>query len=546
MRVALRWLAPVLALSSLCGCGVWGSSSPSPGPGNGGHDGSTPPLEHVGEASVLACEPVAHVDEPCYLEGDEVSLGFSCSSGEPRESFGAEVVTTALGVSFDPASWTVHWTPGYSDGGRRDFVICVWPRDPDLPAADQPPETAVATVWVADALGHPDNQPVVPEEYTEEWGLPVVHLEPHGEISQEHVHATITFLGLTYEAEMKIRGAVSVSYPKNSYTLRFPNHDLDTGTVGWGDKDHLVLTTTFDDNSYVRQKLAYDLWLAMAEYWQRDRLTPRTFFAVVYLSGAYHGLYMASDRIDDHFAEEMGLSREGNLYKAINHDANFYRTDASGGTKSTLHQGYTKEEGEPVDGEEGAYDDLDALVAHVADTDAQTFVAGADDWIRVDEFMDWFLFAHYTAADDSAGKNAYLYNDPDDPEFRYAPWDFNHSFGQGWTTYRIGADTYNDFTWNNGIFAHFQDVASSSDELWERMEQMMEFGPLRHAWFTEQLDAYYELIELSAERDWSMWGSDYLDYWYGYNDNDYEAERAYLYDWLQQRDGYMWGYHPGV
>ena len=42
-------------------------------------------------------------------------------------------------------------------------------------------------------------------------GLPVVHLQPHEELGLVHVPATITFLGRTYDAEMKIRGAASVS-----------------------------------------------------------------------------------------------------------------------------------------------------------------------------------------------------------------------------------------------------------------------------------------------------------------------------------------------
>ena len=64
---------------------------------------------------------------------------------------------------------------------------------------------------------------------------------------------------------------------------------------------HLILTSTFDDTSYVRQKLVYDLWRAMAESQDVQRLTPATFFAIMYLNGAYHGLYLACDRVDDEF-----------------------------------------------------------------------------------------------------------------------------------------------------------------------------------------------------------------------------------------------------
>ena len=528
--------ASIVLLAQGCGASVWDANVGGDDDDSEPH-GTAPPLEEVPGAERSWCGPVADEGNPLYLEGDTVELSFSCGGGADPAAFAAELTTDRAGVVFHADDWTVSWTTGFADGGRHELLLEVRPAGEE--AAGAIPETAVATVWIADALGHPDNVPPVPSEYAEEWGLPVVHLQPHGPLTEDHVATTVTFMGRSYDAEMKIRGAVSVSYPKNSYTVRFGDEDLDADALGMGTKDHLVLITAFDDNSYVRQKLAYDLWLAMADHWGAARMTPRTAFVVVYLDGGYWGLYTASDRIDDHFAEEMGLSRDGNLYKAISHDANFYRYDSGGHAKSTLHQGYTKEEGEP-----DVYTDLDDLVAYSADSDHATFIDGADEWIRTDEFMDWFLFVQYTVSEDSAGKNAYLYNDPADPVFRYVPWDFNHSFGQGYYTYRIAPDVYCDYTWNNGIFSHFHAHDLANAELWDRYADMRTSGPLALGWFLSQLDAYYDLIQPSAERDWSFWGPDYLSYWAGWNSNDYEAEKAYLYGWLEDRDGYMEQVHP--
>ncbi len=498
-------------------------------------------------ADVEKCEPLltmANASFPNYTEGDGIELRFDCSSGAARERFRASLTGMGPGATFDGASWTALWLTGLADGGRHDVLLTVRSREAEEQGLDLLPEVAVATLWVADAYDDPGNAPVDPAAYTEEWGLPVIHLAPAGGLSEEYVPAQVTFMGHSYDAEMKLRGAASLSYPKNSYTLRFGDEDLDASSVGMGNKDHLILITTFDDNSYVRQKLAYDLWIAMADHAGAQRLTPRTFFAVVYLDGEYWGLYTACDRIDDHFAQEMGLSRDGNLYKSVNHDANFYRTNASGGTKSTLHDGYEKKEGDPPEGQEGAFDDLDALVAFSADSDDQTFHDQAPSWIRVDEFADWFLFVHYIAADDSGGKNAYLYDDPEDLEFRYCPWDMNHSFGQGWYTYRIDPDTYNDFIWTNGIFAHLQHHPQDSADLWQRFGDLRADGPLRVTWFLDAVDGYYRLIDPSARRDWDVWGAEYQSYWGSSNTNDYQAERAYLVDWLVARDTWMTQYHP--
>ena len=79
-----------------------------------------------------------------------------------------------------------------------------------------------------------------------------------------------------------------------------------------------------------------------------QRLVPRTAFVVVYLDGEYHGLFTVIDRVDDEFIEEMGFDATGNLYKSVDHDANFALTNADGQPKLTLHDGWEKEEGEPT------------------------------------------------------------------------------------------------------------------------------------------------------------------------------------------------------
>ena len=413
------------------------------------------------------CSPQAVIDEPFYTEGDAISFAFECGNGASAGGFDASMSSLPDGASFDAQTWSLSWIPGLDQGDRYDLLLSVRPADDDSAF----PESAVATFWVADNIDHPNNEPVDPATYTEEWGLSVIHLEPQQAVGQTHVPAVVTVYGHEYLAEMKIRGAASASYPKPSYTIRFSEEDLDASHWDMGNKDHLYAITAFDENSYVRQKLCYDLWNAMAEHWERDRLTPRTFFGIIYLSGQYQGVYTFSDRPDDHFAQEMGLSADGNLYKAVSHYANFYRT-YGGSQKSSLHDGYEKKEGEPVDGQPDAYWDLEDLVAWTADASDQEFVDEHEAWLRLDEFMDWFLFVHWTASDDSAGKNAYLYNDPENFEFRYIPWDFNHSWGQDWRTLRVSSSTYNDFTWTNRVFKAQQAVDGAA--LWARTIAWME------------------------------------------------------------------------
>lgn len=469
-----------------------------------------------------------------HTEGDTVTFTVSCANPLVTE---ITAVGLPEGARFDGR--TYWWRTGPADGGRIDQVFAVSDGRSSVPDAE------TVTFWVADDPSAADDVPVVPAAYREEWGVPVVHIETAGSLSTDAwADATVTWQGRTYAAGVQIHGRTSSHYPKTSYALKFEEDALPIDA--WGaTRDHLLLVTTFDDNSYVRQKFVYDLWAAIAEYWGEPRLTPRSFFAVVYLDGRYHGLYLGLDRIDDEFLEQSGFDRRANLYKAVHGDANFALTDADGLAKTSLHQGYEKKEGE-----DDGFGDLDALVAFTGAAAPAELVAG--DGLVLEEFMDWFLLVHYTAAEDSTSKNAYLYHPLEGGPFRYVPWDFNASWGQNWRTYRVGADFDDPFTGENRVFWAMQEDAATRDAMEARLSRMRADGPFALAWQIATLDAYYALIDRSAGRDWDTWGARYGEYsgWEehrtGRDDwTDYEGERAYVYQWVRDRAAWFDALQPG-
>ncbi len=496
------------------GAEAWSlTATPTP---EGSNEGVVPDEEGVGGGGPCV---LGAPEQIYYLEGDTIAFPLVCT-----ENPSAELLPVRLpqGSNTEDGFW---WASGPADGGRVDLVFASRPAG----AVHQIPEATTFRLWVADDASAQDNVPVDPLLYTEEWALPVFHIQTEGSISESYRAAEVIYEGHAYEAQIKVRGASSTSYPKQSYTLAFEEVELEV--EDWPEtRDRIVLVTTFDDNSYVRQKLIYDQWLAIAEHWGEPRLTPRAWFAVMYLNGAYHGLYTGIDHVDDEFMEHMGFERDGNLYKSVNHDANFY-------LKSNLHAGYEKKEGVPADD----FTDLDALVNFTGGSSTSALIAGAEQWLDLGEFMDWFLLVHYTESADSAGKNAYLYNDPLNLRFRYAPWDFNHSWGQNWYTARVSVNTLSDFSSRNAVFAAIH--AERSEQLWDRFRSLRDNdGPMSTAWVETQLDAYYALIEPSAERDWEKWAADYGSFsrWAGtrssQNDwTDYQAEKEYLYTWVAER-----------
>jgi hypothetical protein len=230
----------------------------------------------------------------------------------------------------------------------------------------------------------------------------------------------------------------------------------------------------------------------------------------------------------------------------VNHDANFDDVTPWGEPKSYLWQGYEKEEGQPEQGQPGAFADLEELVAFSAYNDTETFVEGAPEYFDVEEFMDWFALVHYSEADDSGGKNAYLYNDPKSPGFRYVPWDFNESWGQDWRTQRLGSDSTNDFRWANRIFMHLQDHPETGPQLWDRFFELTETGPMQSAWLLTKMNEYEAELGGARWRDWGKWGNSYMSYggwaWDREQAGDWtdpDGEWQYVIDWIVERDAWV-------
>ncbi|WP_437692913.1 CotH kinase family protein [Sorangium sp. So ce176] len=518
----LRPLTAALALISLHAAGC--SDTPSQGdpltgdpsgPGGGSGPGG-------------ACAPSGGGPH-WLLEGETVKFPVACSTGLALPGDAFEVVDLPEGAAYDPVAREVTFSPGLDQAAVYEVEIRVAQTD----------EVGRVKIGVADDWADPSNVPVVdPASYPEEYGLPVFFLSP-GPDAKEYAPATVVYRGHTYQAEAELRGESSLSYPKQSYTLKFPKNDKfnePDEAGGFTDRRKVVLASTFDDNSYVRQRLAYDLWNRL----DPEHIQIKTYSAVLYIDGEYRGLYTVVDHVNGYLMEDHGYPQDGNLYKAVSHDANFALTPyrGEGEPKETLHDGFEKKEGEPPEGEPGAFADLEELVDFVATSDPETFVAEIDARIDRRDYEDWWIFATFIVANDSAGKNSYHYHDPAPGNvFRYAPWDFNASFGQAWETSRESASERVDYTTMNLLFQRFLEEPSIGDPLRARYNDVLH-GVFADAEVQALVDGYIQRIDASARRDEARWSEAYRSYegWNTRTDfTTYEEEIAYLKAWISER-----------
>jgi len=502
------------------------------GTDGGSADGGTDGGENPPRCSIRVELPTRY-----YWEGDTVAGRFGCDLAEESE-WTFDLGGPAAGGSSD-AEGGFAWITDGNDGGRLEILVSAHHRDLEFP------ETSTFTIWLADNPDAPGAEEPDPLLYQEEWGLPVIHINPAAPISESGVDAEIIVYGEIFAGDAQIRGAASAWYPKPSLTIGFGEGELELPSFSDDNLDHLVLLSNFDDNSHLRQRLVYAQWARVAADLGGPRLAPRAAPVVVYKRGQYEGLFLALDRPDNDFIRHMGFAEGGDLYKAVSHDANFYLTDASGNPKGWLGAGYEKREGEEAD-----WSSLESLVAFTGGASDERLLEEGALYFELEEFVDWLILVTFTLGEDSAGKNSYLYQDPIDSRFFFGPWDFNHAYGQNWYTARTSAETDNNYVWNNRVFLALQNDPGWSATIRDRYSALStDGGPYDPEWIHTQLDTWQAELEPHIARDWAHWQRDYRNYggWDWARGSDWtsaEEELAYLHDWIDARANHLRTWSP--
>jgi spore coat protein H len=504
----------------LAGCGGGGGTGPGdgdsdagPGPGDAGSPDAVP-------GPTALCRPA-----PFWLtEGETVTIDVLCA--DPEDDVTGDAVTLdplPAGAAYDAAAARLTWTTALDQAAVYEITASIPERG----------ESVVLTVGVADAWDHPDNVPIVDRsKYPMEYGLPVFFLSPPPEDGEVYASVAVTYRGKTRYVAGKKRGRTSLDYPKNSYTLEFPRSAPFSDpeiSGGFLDKHKIVLGSTFDDNSYVRQRLAFEMWNRLGH------VQVQTFMAVLYLEDEFWGLYTVMDHVDDELMEQSGLGSDGHMYKSINHDANFRPTRNNGQPKQSLAEGYEKKSGDPETGP-GAFDDLIDLVRFVIDSDDETFATGIGTRIDLEAYMDWLIFITFLAGDDNAGKNTYHYHEANGP-WHVVPWDFNATSGQDYLTHRRSVEDVDHYESYNLLFERFLEVPALRAQFEARYAMALESALTvdeAHAVIDETVTA----IGAMTARDQARWRAIYESYetWSDRTDfTTHEEEVEYVKSWIAER-----------
>lgn len=461
-----------------------------------------------------ACELLP--PEPVSLvEGEPLEVQLGCGSPVDLPQRVVQLEGLPEGALYHAHSGVLTWVPGLHQAAVYEVAV-------SLP---QTYERTMLRIAVADAVLHPDNQLLAdPMTYTEELGLPVLSLEALPTVA-EYTPASIIFRGRRYQGEIKVRGSSSLNYPKRNYTLQFDGDDrFDAPDLGGGfrQRKKMVLTSTFDDNSFVRSRLAFDLWNQL----DPGHVQILSTHVVLFVGGAYHGLYTLSDHVDRHLMEQHGMLDTGNLYKQSTYAADFR-------VGEPLHAGVEKPDGKPEDD----FTDFGELIRFIDTASDVDFREQLPERLDVRDYQDWWVLVTTIRAEDTANKNTYHYLEQPGAPARFAPWDFNASFGQGWTSHRLGATEFRTYTNWNRLFERFLLDPVLLAQLRERQQSALD-GPLHPDRIEQLIDGYLAESGLGAARDWSVWQERYRSFSRWSNRTDFtsvEEEIAYIKSWYRTR-----------
>ncbi len=520
-----------LFLGGVLGCGDVGGAGERPGREEARPDALPFGMEAEGDEGDKPAPCVPTAGGPHWLEeGQTLSVKVSCSDGQDVKGSTFHLEDLPPGATYDKKTATLSWTPGLDQAGVYEVFL-----------DGKKKQSGTVKIGVVDNWNHPDNVPVEPTRYTEEYGLPVIHLQGASQLNPDtHVPLTIIYSGHTYAGEGKLRGASSLSFPKNSYTLKFPEEDLfnePERAGGFTNRRSLVLINNFNDNSYLRARMGFELWGRLSP----DSIQLKTFSVVVFRDGKYHGLYTLSDHINKHLMPAQGLSVDGNLYKADAGAANFRLVDNLGRPKSSPHLGFVKQDGKPKEGEPGAFDDLDAFVRFVATTSDDSFRTQGPQLFNQRDYENWWALVTLLVAIDSDVKNAFHYHDPQGGPWRYIPWDLDGSFGQSWKTQRLRHTAPLDPGVDNELFRRLLAEPTFAVPLRARLRAQLsqELSPVL---LQARLDELATEIGPSARRDESKWMAQYRSYpvWSWRTDfTTFDEEVAYIREWIPLRWAFL-------
>lgn len=313
-------------------------------------------------------------------------------------------------------------------------------------------------------------------------------------------------------ANNKRRGGISMKYQKHSYTLELKNK------YSLGDlpaDDDWILNANFIDKTFMRHKISYDLFRQMNE----RNLAPECAYVNVVINGKYNGLYVLMQEVNAGLANLVKNDPYAMMFKD---PAIFYeeRITAVQDTANYYQQKYPDKK---VSDKTPYIEEFKRFLYYSSDHD---FVTNISEWIDIDNVMDWHLLLLFTNNQDGLRKNFYLYKRDEKTPFKFAIWDYDHSFGRDGDNEPNMAERLVKIE-NAVLLKRLMEIPESdySNALRKRWFQLRKEGIFSRENIEKHIQDNDKYISSEVVQNFKKWPADIA--WY-YDDNSYQQEL----DWM--------------
>jgi hypothetical protein len=215
---------------------------------------------------------------------------------------------------------------------------------------------------------------------------------------------------------IKCRGGVSSRYYKHSFSLelesKYPLSNLPND-------DDWIINANYIDKTFMRHKISYDLFKEM----NTENVASKSTFINVSINDTYEGLYVLMEEIN---GSMVGLNKSDTMAMLFK-DPPIFRKERLAYVQDSLNYYHQKFPKINVSDKTYYIEKFKNFLFYSSDSDFAREVAT---WVDMENVIDWHIILLFSNNSDGIMKNFYLYKLDRNTPFRFAIWDYDHSFGR--------------------------------------------------------------------------------------------------------------------
>lgn len=319
--------------------------------------------------------------------------------------------------------------------------------------------------------------------------------------------------------KIKSRGGMSSRYYKHSFSLEL---EKKYSITNFPNNDDWIINANYIDKTFIRHKISYDLFREM----NSNNIASKSSFVNVSINYKYHGLYVLMEEIN---ASMIGLNKMDTMAMLFK-DPPIFIKKRKVNFQDSLN--YYQQKYPKIKKSDKTYyiKEFKNFLFYSSDNE---FSKKIDTWVDISNVIDWHIILLFSNNGDGIMKNFYLYKKGENDPFRFAIWDYDHSFGRDGDNERNLMER--ELNCNKAIL--FERLSSISDigylvRLKKRWLELREQNIISIDNFKKHMIDNDKLINKDLKKNFEKWPIN--SKWY-YDDNGYNQELDLMRDFVKIR-----------